>query len=642
MVVKKRKVDFDLQPRPSAEASPPALVLGNYPSIVSFTEVASLLSSTTQKSILKNCIRDNQAYDSLCNTLIDLPPPPSNDLLSLDVLQQETVFKPRKAFANLVAVDITDLIEERKHSSDEEVENQYDTESTKNPLKVSLSDVESSIVETQLATGETPEVFTKPSDNDEPIVNKVLDDIYENLIDKEEEILWHKCEEYVSRNVRKLDDDHNELLNDFEIAIKRNKVADDDYEDCSARLGGSESLEVKIDIVDDSIVQSYSNAGLDETDVNDINKREVIEEPCIQTKLVVSESVETSEPVNRTRTDEVGSSDQNSQTSTKVVPSVERDMPRNTSNFESTLSVTNEEMTEFEVLSSSLTAPENDKQTNQQLLTPLSIVSCQSINATLTNTTQELTSRHRRKSGRKSHRKHSHSTKQAQSSSQLSDTTSFLTPSHVAKDPEQRALDAQAKFKKYLAKMSAAANTENLNCAGEPETLEPHMRDSIKESQILIWIYNMIDEAARVDFEFFLKDGCILCKLMNRIVPNCIPEEEITWEGARSKQKNINNFLKAAEKYGVPKAKLFFPEDLLHLRHLPRVTRCIYALAKIAQSDPSLGEDTPQLGDEPSFLKEGPTKVVIPGHRDTKEVLAQLTSSKEQEQKVKNKHSLYK
>ena len=70
-------------------------------------------------------------------------------------------------------------------------------------------------------------------------------------------------------------------------------------------------------------------------------------------------------------------------------------------------------------------------------------------------------------------------------------------------------------------------------------------------------------------------------RLMNRIKPGCIPEETITWEGARSKQINIRNFLEQAETYGVPKAKLFHLEDLLHLRHIPRVTRCIYALAKL-------------------------------------------------------------
>ncbi|XP_071525801.1 myophilin-like [Panulirus ornatus] len=190
-------------------------------------------------------------------------------------------------------------------------------------------------------------------------------------------------------------------------------------------------------------------------------------------------------------------------------------------------------------------------------------------------------------------------------------------------------------------KFAAGEQITNLNCAGEPDNLEPHMRDTIKENDILIWIYNMIDEPARVDFEFFLKDGCILCKLMNRIKPGCIPEDTITWEGARSKQINIRNFLEHAEAYGVPKAKLFHVEDLLHLRHIPRVTRCIYALAKLVAEDPSMGEDCPRLGDEPSFMQEHKKKVDIPGHRDTKDVLAQLTADKHKDEKKTAKHSLY-
>ncbi|KAK3888923.1 hypothetical protein Pcinc_007053 [Petrolisthes cinctipes] len=158
----------------------------------------------------------------------------------------------------------------------------------------------------------------------------------------------------------------------------------------------------------------------------------------------------------------------------------------------------------------------------------------------------------------------------------------------------------------------------------------------------MIWIYNMIDEAARVDYEFFLKDGCILCKLMNRIVPGCIPEDTITWEGVRSKQINMRNFLQQAETYGVPKVKLFHVEDLLHLRHIPRVTRCIYALAKLVSEDPKQASDTPQLGDEPSFLQEPKKKVDVPGHRDTKDVMAQLTAEKKTAEKKLEKHSLYK
>jgi len=62
-----------------------------------------------------------------------------------------------------------------------------------------------------------------------------------------------------------------------------------------------------------------------------------------------------------------------------------------------------------------------------------------------------------------------------------------------------------------------------------------------------------------------------------------------------------------------------------------------------AQEDSNLGEDTPQLGDEPSFLKETTAKVVVPGHRDMKDVMGQLTASKEEDKnKKQTKRSLYK
>lgn len=57
--------------------------------------------------------------------------------------------------------------------------------------------------------------------------------------------------------------------------------------------------------------------------------------------------------------------------------------------------------------------------------------------------------------------------------------------------------------------------------------------------------------------------------------------------------------------------------------------------------DPNMGADCPRLGDEPSFLQEPKKKVDVPGHRDTKDVLAQLTAEKKKEEKKATKHSLY-
>ena len=56
--------------------------------------------------------------------------------------------------------------------------------------------------------------------------------------------------------------------------------------------------------------------------------------------------------------------------------------------------------------------------------------------------------------------------------------------------------------------------------------------------------------------------------------------------------------------------------------------------------DPNL-EGCPRLGDEPSFMQEHKKKVDVPGHRDTKDVMAQLTTEKKKEDKKLEKHSLY-
>ncbi|XP_064480020.1 myophilin-like [Ornithodoros turicata] len=129
------------------------------------------------------------------------------------------------------------------------------------------------------------------------------------------------------------------------------------------------------------------------------------------------------------------------------------------------------------------------------------------------------------------------------------------------------------------------------------DTLEPHQRDSTKESQILMWIWNCLEVVTTLDYEQFLKDGVALCKLMNHIKPGSITDEILPGGNFRERRRNIELFLRAIEKYGVPKHLLFKNEDLHLLQHLPRVTRCIFALGRLVDED----EDYtgPKLGDEP-------------------------------------------
>lgn len=130
------------------------------------------------------------------------------------------------------------------------------------------------------------------------------------------------------------------------------------------------------------------------------------------------------------------------------------------------------------------------------------------------------------------------------------------------------------------------------------DDLQPSQRDNTKESQILMWIWNCLEMVSSLDYDQFLKDGVALCKLMNHLRPGSVPIEEVTaGTDARQKRRNIELFLRAAKSYGVPDRMLFAPDELLFLTHVPKVTRCIFALGKLVDAD--TGYDGPKLGEEP-------------------------------------------
>ena len=79
----------------------------------------------------------------------------------------------------------------------------------------------------------------------------------------------------------------------------------------------------------------------------------------------------------------------------------------------------------------------------------------------------------------------------------------------------------------------------------------------------------------------------LFCSLMNFIQPNSVPGVIEAGTDHKTKRVNIVHFLRAAQAYGVPRNRLFEPEDLLYLRHVPKVTRCLYALGKAVSSSKS-------------------------------------------------------
>ena len=76
-----------------------------------------------------------------------------------------------------------------------------------------------------------------------------------------------------------------------------------------------------------------------------------------------------------------------------------------------------------------------------------------------------------------------------------------------------------------------------------------------------------------------LKNGVVLCQMMNKISPGAIPKFKQSGP-AFLLMENVQSFLAAIKKYGVPDEEVFQTPDLFEARNIPQVTLCIYALAQ--------------------------------------------------------------
>lgn len=84
---------------------------------------------------------------------------------------------------------------------------------------------------------------------------------------------------------------------------------------------------------------------------------------------------------------------------------------------------------------------------------------------------------------------------------------------------------------------------------------------------------------AGVQYEDHIKDGQVLCQLINRLSPNAVPK--INSSGGQFKMmENINNFQKAIKSYGVPDLDVFQTVDLWEKKDIAQVTNTIFALGR--------------------------------------------------------------
>lgn len=111
-------------------------------------------------------------------------------------------------------------------------------------------------------------------------------------------------------------------------------------------------------------------------------------------------------------------------------------------------------------------------------------------------------------------------------------------------------------------------------------------RNKEQEQEVLEWISAVLGEKLPPGaYEDVLKDGVVLCKLANKLVPGSV--KKIQERGTNFQlMENVQRFQAAIKKYGVPEEEIFQTADLFERRNIPQVTLCLYSLGRITQKHP--------------------------------------------------------
>ncbi|KAG8454629.1 hypothetical protein GDO86_001013 [Hymenochirus boettgeri] len=117
--------------------------------------------------------------------------------------------------------------------------------------------------------------------------------------------------------------------------------------------------------------------------------------------------------------------------------------------------------------------------------------------------------------------------------------------------------------------------------------------DPQKEVELKVWIEEVTGMSIGPDFQKGLKDGVILCELMNKLRPNSIPKVNVSKQNWHQLE-NLSNFIKAMTQYGLKSVDLFEANDLFENGNMTQVQVSLLALAGMAktrglQSDVDIG-----------------------------------------------------
>ncbi|KAI0978962.1 hypothetical protein GJ496_000786 [Pomphorhynchus laevis] len=101
------------------------------------------------------------------------------------------------------------------------------------------------------------------------------------------------------------------------------------------------------------------------------------------------------------------------------------------------------------------------------------------------------------------------------------------------------------------------------------------------ESKVQAWIESLTGKKfdAGKSYEENLKDGILICHLMNKLQPNSVSKIEEKGSPFALRQ-NIDRFQDAVKKYGVATEQVFQTVDLFERKNIPQVTACLLELSR--------------------------------------------------------------
>ncbi|KAL4635105.1 calponin-3-like [Arapaima gigas] len=107
--------------------------------------------------------------------------------------------------------------------------------------------------------------------------------------------------------------------------------------------------------------------------------------------------------------------------------------------------------------------------------------------------------------------------------------------------------------------------------------------DMQKEEELRYWIEEVTGMPIGDNFQKGLKDGVILCELINKLQPGSVKKinnSQLNWH----KLENLGNFIKAILEYGLKPNDIFEANDLFENGNMTQVQTTLLALASMAKT----------------------------------------------------------